>query len=93
MRKLRFSEASMRQVIARLPPAKKAALRKALDRLRTQGPDGGGLDIRQLHGPGQLVFRLRVGDLRVAFRLVGKDIEVVRIFPRRDGYGWMERLA
>ena len=82
----------MRQVIARLPPGKKAALRKALDALRGKGPDAPGLDIRRLNAPGPLVFRLRVGDWRVAFRLVGKDIEVVRIFHRREGYGWMERL-
>jgi mRNA-degrading endonuclease RelE of RelBE toxin-antitoxin system len=74
------------------PPASKKALRSALQRLERTGPRG--LDIKELKQaePAAPVFRLKVGTWRVAFIIRGKDIEVLHVFPRREGYGWMERL-
>lgn len=91
-RRLLFSEQRTRDALARLPPKGKQALRAALDTLREAGPDGAGLDVKALRGAGKGMFRLRVGDLRLAFRLRGRDIEVIHIFHRRQGYGWMERM-
>ncbi|MEK6975237.1 MAG: type II toxin-antitoxin system RelE/ParE family toxin [Candidatus Thermoplasmatota archaeon] len=77
--------------LRRAPPGPKKHLRQALEAL---GSAPRGLDTRELRqvGPGPAVYRMKVGSWRIAFRWVGKDIEVVRIFHRRDGYGWMERL-
>ena len=52
----------------------------AVKRLRTREPEGGW-------------YRLRVGSWRVVYRVVGQRVEVVRVFPRSEGYGWMDRLG
>lgn len=94
-RRLYLSASHLRDVLARVPPGTKAALRKALDTLREDGPDSPRLDVRTLAAPPKVqpVYRLKVGLWRVAFRMRGRDIEVIHVFPRKDGYGWMERLG
>lgn len=93
-RRLFLSERHLHDVLARLPPGAKKGLRHALDQLREDGPDSSRLNIKALAAPPGVapVFRMKVGTWRVAFRLRGRDIEVIHIFPRKDGYGWMERL-
>jgi mRNA interferase RelE/StbE len=51
------------------------------------------LDVKRLlgHGEARPVYRLRVGDWRVVYRVTETRIEIIRVFPRREGYGWMER--
>lgn len=77
-----------------LPPGPKKALRKALDIL-DQDPRAPGLDWKRLETSKttDLLYRLRVGDYRVAFVLRGRHTRVVRIFHRREGYAWMQRLG
>ena len=94
VRRLFLPAAEAGRAITRMAPASKKALRQALETLRQEGPDAEGLDVKALSPPAGMapVYRLRVGTWRVAFRMRGADIEVVHIFPRKDGYGWMERL-
>lgn len=71
-------------------PATRRRLRKAL-RVLAEDPSGTttGLDVKRLDtGPGQAMYRLRVGDWRIAFT-VDDALVVLRIFHRRDGYGWL----
>ncbi len=77
-----------------LPPAPKKRLRAALDIL-SQDPRDQRLDLRALTRPdGKApVCRAKVGDYRIAFVIDRRTTRVVRIFHRRDGYGWLERLA
>jgi hypothetical protein len=35
---------------------------------------------------------VRVGNWRIVFRAHGDRLEVIRIFHRREGYGWLDRL-
>lgn len=69
-------------------------MREALQELKATWPKPQGVDVAQLvlDAPGWPVFRLRVGDWRVVFRARGEDLEVVRVFHRREGYGWLERV-
>lgn len=80
-------------VLRNLHPLAKKALRAALRKLKQEWPSPRGLDVSELRSDPTTVpaFRLRVGDWRVVFRARGPDLEVVRVFHRREGYGWMER--
>ncbi|HLF16705.1 MAG TPA: type II toxin-antitoxin system RelE/ParE family toxin [Candidatus Thermoplasmatota archaeon] len=78
--------------IAAMAPGPKRALRKALDRLARDPLGASGLDVKALRNPlGRPWYRLRVGDYRVGYEVQGRVVYVVRVFHRRDGYGWMER--
>lgn len=83
------------QALRSAPPEAKKKLKAALHRLKAEGPAAKSLDVRLLRQAlgAAPVFRLKVGTWRIAFRLHGKDLQVVRVFPRRDGYGWLERLG
>jgi mRNA-degrading endonuclease RelE of RelBE toxin-antitoxin system len=52
----------------------------------------GKLDFKRLDStPGIAIFRVRVGDWRIVYT-IDKDIVVLRIFHRGDGYGWVADL-
>lgn len=73
-----------------LSPAVKKRVKAAL-RLLAEDPSGtsNGLDVKRLDtDPGHPMYRLRLGDWRVAFA-VDEAIVVLRLFHRRDGYGWL----
>lgn len=82
--------------IRALPPATKRRIKRALTTLAADPlGEAGKADVRKLagHVEGPPVYRLRVGDWRVAYRLRPRMLEVVRVFPRAEGYGWMERFG
>ena len=85
---------SVPEFVASLSPGPKKAIRRALDALRKDARGAPGLDVRRLDGPPGLepVYRIRVGEYRIAFGFDGKNVRVVNIFHRRDGYGWLERM-
>lgn len=76
-----------------LPPAPKKAIRQALRKL-DDDPRHNDLDLKALDvdAPAPAHYRCRVGDYRIVFAIRGTETRVARIFHRRDGYGWMERL-
>ena len=81
-------------VLRGLAPDPKRRLKAALKLL---GDDPSGttnrLDVKRLDTePGQPMYRMRVGDWRVAFT-VDEEVVVLRIFHRRDGYGWLADMA
>lgn len=76
--------------LRRLAPEPRRRLKAAL-RLLGEDPSGltNNLDVKRLDAePGQPMYRLRVGDWRVAFT-VDEDVVVLRIFHRGEGYGWL----
>jgi len=82
-------------ILRALPPTTKRMIRESL-RALAEDPSGvsNRLDVRQLDREPKEphVFRLRMGDWRAVFVVRGAEVLVIRIFPRSDGYGWMERL-
>jgi mRNA-degrading endonuclease RelE of RelBE toxin-antitoxin system len=50
------------------------------------------LEVRKLRSEVGVVYRLKVGGWRIVYLVKGDLIEVVRVFPRDEGYGWMERF-
>lgn len=80
-------------IFASLAPETKRRVKKALRRL---GEDPTGttsrLDVKRLDvEEGQPMYRLRVGEWRIAFT-VADAILVLRIFHRSEGYGWLADL-
>lgn len=70
--------------------------RKIKAALRMLGHDPSGvtnqLDVKRLDtGGGQAMWRLRVGEWRVAFT-VDDAVVVLRIFHRSEGYGWLVEM-
>lgn len=84
------------ETLRSLAPETKRRLKKAILSL-PQDPVGERrrLDIKKLiaHDEPRPIYRLRVGDWRAVYRIVESRIEVVRVFHRSEGYGWMERFG
>ena len=77
-----------RDVLRRLPPATKRKERAALDALQSDPALGEPLH-RELTGR----FRVRVGSLRIVYRVAARNIVVSAIGPRRTIYLDLEREA
>ena len=75
-----------------IPPEPRRRIREAVARL-AEDPYADELDIRPVRslGGGRL-YRCRVGSFRIVFAVVPEGARVLRVFHRRDGYGWLERL-
>jgi mRNA-degrading endonuclease RelE of RelBE toxin-antitoxin system len=82
--------------VSALPAPVKARVKAAILSL-SQDPTGlkGALEVKRLEAGSQsmTLYRLRVGDWRIVYHLRPDRVEVVRVFHRRDGYGWMERMG
>lgn len=89
---LRYTPAAA-AAIAVLAPATKRALRKVLRRLAHDPVGAAGLDVKLLDQPpgSTPLYRLRQGEYRVVYEARRNQVVVVRVFHRRDGYGWLER--
>ena len=80
-----------RAEVRHLPPAVKAEVRRSLGFLEADGLDAA-LDLRRLSTDlGAPVYRIRVGSWRIVFLLRAQGAEVMRVFPRKEGYAWMDR--
>lgn len=77
-----------------LAPGPKRRIKEALASL-AKDPSGrmGALDVKQLASPAPLLaYRLKLGDWRVAWYVTDDALEVIRVFHRSEGYGWLQRL-
>ena len=75
-------------VVRQLPPERKRKVRAALAEL-LRDPDLGEPLERELTG----MRRIRVGQLRIVYRVSALAIEIVAIGPRRSIYAELEREA
>jgi mRNA-degrading endonuclease RelE of RelBE toxin-antitoxin system len=80
-------------VLRTLHPETKRAVRAQLQALKETWPSPRELDVKRLDSEPDRppLFRLRIGDWRVVFRARADVLEALKVFHRRDGYGWMER--
>jgi mRNA interferase RelE/StbE len=94
-RRVRLDAAFAAPALSQMAPSPKRRMKDALRKL-ADDPTGRTvqLDVKELDVSEALprLYRLRVGDWRAVFAVGPREIIVVRIFHRRDGYGWMERL-
>ncbi len=49
--------------------------------------------IKRLQGLSQPQFRLRVGEIRVFYDVVGRRVEILAIVFKSDAAAWLERLG
>ncbi len=95
MLELRLRRDTAASALEAMPPIPKKRMREAL-RLLPEDPSGRttGLDVKRLRTAGEpAVYRLRVGTWRAAFVIRSNHVDIVRIFARNEGYGWLERRA
>ena len=71
-----------------MPPQPRKAVRAAL---RALAEGRAGLDVKALDlDDDASLYRLRVGAWRAVYSIDGREIVVLRIFHRGDGYAWLE---
>jgi len=77
-------------VLRHMEPGVRRRLKRALS-LLADDPSGRSarLDVKRLESDReQPIYRLRVGDWRIAFTVLDK-VYVLRVFHRDEGYGWL----
>jgi len=75
---IEYTKQAVKQ-ISRYDKPTKARLKEAIEKL----PQG---DIKRLQGVTPIIFRLRVGDLRVLFEMTSQKIIIRNILPRGEAY-------
>lgn len=88
--KILLDPADAAPVVRALAPALKRRVKRAL-KLLGEDPTGitSRLDVKRLDtDSGQPIYRLRVGEWRIAFT-VDVAVVVLRVFHRSEGYGWL----
>lgn len=87
-------DAAALALLRSLAPQPKRAVRAAIDLLQ-EDPRARGLDWKRLEtaGTSEPLYRLRVGDYRVVYHIGEATTRVIRIFHRREGYRWLQRLG
>ncbi len=79
--------------VRRMPPEGRKRMRAALAAI-AQGRRRG-IDAKRLEPPSRRppLYRLRIGSWRAVYRHDGDVVLVLRVFPRSEGYGWLERMG
>lgn len=91
--RVRLDPEQAQAVLRSMPPVPRKRMRAALRKL-ADDPSGRstGLDVQRLRTSGDPpAFRLRVGEWRAAWLLRKDAVDVIRIFHRSEGYGWLDR--
>ena len=89
-------EAVARDTLRYLPPDTKKRIRAALLAL-ADDPLGltSSIDVKRLARPtkdGPDILRARLGDWRIVYAPRERELLVLNVFHRSEGYGWLERL-
>jgi mRNA-degrading endonuclease RelE of RelBE toxin-antitoxin system len=91
--RVRLDPDGARPVLRAMPPDARKKMRAALRKL-ADDPSGRSarLDVKRLRTPGEpSAFRLRMGEWRAVWLLRKRSLDVIRIFHRSEGYGWLDR--
>jgi mRNA interferase RelE/StbE len=78
----------------RLDPDVWTGVRAAIDlHLRHEPMKVSRSRIKRLRGFGRPQFRLRVGEVRVFYDVVGSEVHVLAIVPKSQASAWLEELG
>jgi mRNA interferase RelE/StbE len=70
----------------------RAAVRDAIGTHLRHGPIKTGKSrIKRLRGMSRPQYRLRVGEMRVFYDVIGRTVEILAIVPKSDALGWLTR--
>lgn len=82
------------QDLKRLSARDRAMVRDALDRHLRHAPERTShSSIKRLRGLSQPQYRLRVGDIRVFYDVVGRSAHVLAIVAKPDAAVWLEETG
>ena len=82
------------QDLAALKAHIRAEVRDAMEvHLRNQPSAVSKARIKKLEGEGSPEFRLRVGDTRVFYDLVGAEVWVIAIVPKAQAEDWLRKVG
>ena len=89
-RRLEYSPEAARAIGA-LPRAVKRRLKQAFNALRSD-PQGTRktVDVKRLAADDLAIWRLAVGSWRAVYAFDRESIRVLEVFPRSEGYDWLE---
>lgn len=93
-RRVRLDKRNAGERLASIPTPEKRRVKVCLRQL---GEDATGIahgvDVKELRLPqgSPRTFRARIGVWRIVFVVREKEVIVLRIFPRSEGYRWMEK--
>jgi mRNA-degrading endonuclease RelE of RelBE toxin-antitoxin system len=92
--RIRIDQPSL-DAIRRLPPELKRDVRRAIDGLGADpfGPAGGGVKRLRTGQGTPALYRIRVREWRIAYRVEPGLVQVVKVFHRSEGYAWLERMG
>ena len=94
-RRLRLLPVGAADVLRRQPATRRRRFKEAFRRL-AEDPTGvgTGMDVRVLDTDDNLprILRLRLGDWRAAFVVEAREVVILRVFHRSEGYAWMDEL-
>lgn len=77
------------KALNKLDRPRRERVKEAVFSLREQPYPRG---VKQLKGTSDEFFRLRVGDYRVMYEVVGDEVRVIDLVHRRDLERWIRRL-
>ena len=75
-------KSSVSHDLKKIQPADKERIIRRIEETLQEDPTGG----EPLHGEFEGLFKLRIGDYRVVFALLGRDVLVLRIRHRSKAY-------
>ena|SRR5690242_12993703 len=94
-RRVRLDSVSAAAPLSRTAPQPKKRMKDALAKLAAD-PSGrsAGLHVKERTTGEELpaLLRLRLGDWRAVFAGRERDVVVLKVFHREEGYGWLERI-
>ena len=77
-----------------LPAHVRAEVKDAMEKhLRHRPTSVSKSRIKRLRGVSRPEYRLRVGNIRVFYDIIGERVEVVAIVPKSDADEWLERAG
>jgi mRNA-degrading endonuclease RelE of RelBE toxin-antitoxin system len=72
----------------------RAEVREGLERhLRHQPAEVSRARIKRLAGEGSPEFRLRIGDIRVFYDILGDEVHVIAIVPKAEAEDWLRKVG
>jgi mRNA-degrading endonuclease RelE of RelBE toxin-antitoxin system len=82
------------QDLMRLSARDRSTVRDALERHLRHAPERRSRSsIKRLRGLSQPQYRLRVGDIRVFYDVVGQSVQVLAIVAKSDARAWLEEMG
>lgn len=80
--------------LKRLSARDRSTVQAAVEQYLRHEPEGTSRSrIKRLHGVSRPQYRLRVGEIRVFYDVVGRDVQVLAIVAKSQALAWLEEMG